>query len=249
MADLLDVTGWAPRPWDSAFFGVNIAQITGDRSTPAEMTDAVRTAQDASVDCLYYLVDAADQESVRVAEQHRFSLVDIRLTLECAGGTPLHDAAAAAGSVTIRRAHAGDLPLLTALARANHRNTRFHQDARFDRGRSDELYAVWIERSVNGELADAVWVVDVDDAARGYLTVKASGDTATIGLVAVDPALRGRGHGVRLLQTALRWAADRGLRRTVVATQGRSAASIRFYQRAGFTPTRVELWYHRWLRG
>jgi dTDP-4-amino-4,6-dideoxy-D-galactose acyltransferase len=257
MAGVLDVsrlgppgfgarTGWTPRAWDSAFFGVSIAQITANRSTPEDLARAVRDAQDASIDCLYFLADAEDPESARAAEANGFSLVDIRLTLECSVGAAGHTAPPHEGDASIRTARLDDLPALMALARESHRNTRFYQDTRFDSARSDELYAVWIERSISGEWAEVVWVVDVDAAPRGYLTVSGGTDAATIGLVAVDPAYRGRGYGDRLLHAAVRWASDRGLPRVSVVTQGRSPAAVRFYQRAGFTISLAQFWYHRW---
>jgi dTDP-4-amino-4,6-dideoxy-D-galactose acyltransferase len=150
------------------------------------------------------------------------------------------------GPPFVRPARADDIPRLKDLARASHRNTRFYQDPHFERRRSDELYAIWIERSVAGELADIVWVVEVNHAPCGYLTAKNEGDRGTIGLVAVDAACRGRGYGDALLRAALTWAAEGGLSCLSVVTQGRSAAAIRFYQRAGFLTRAVELWYHRW---
>ena len=255
MAGILDVSrlrpglgaqaGWTPRPWDSAFFGVSIAQIATNRSTPEELARAVRDADDASIDCLFFLADAGDSESLRGAEANGFALVDIRLTLECAVETASRKMEECG---SIRPARLEDLPELMALARVNHRNTRFYRDRHFDRARCDELYAVWIERSVSGALAEIVWVVDVDAAPRGYLTLSGGSDAATIGLVAVDAAYRGRGYGDRLLHAAVRWASDRGLPRISVVTQGHSAAAVRFYQRAGFTASLVQLWYHRWLR-
>jgi dTDP-4-amino-4,6-dideoxy-D-galactose acyltransferase len=257
-ADAAARIGWAPCAWDSSFFGVAIARITPDRQTAADLAVAVRTAEQSSIDCLYLLAESDDAETVGAAEANGFRLVDVRLTLECVMGADGRGAsrerdALAGGTASspdaarvVRPARLEDLPQLTSLARASHRNTRFYQDTRFDPARSDELYARWIERSVRGELADAVWVVDVDDAPRGYLTIGARDDAATIGLVAVDAACRGRGYGEELLRTALRWTADRGMPRVSVVTQGRSAGAVRFYERAGFTASRIQLWYHRW---
>lgn len=243
MADILDVMRIELRPWDSEFFGHRIAQVTGHEPTAVELTAVVEQARSDGIECLYFLADADHHESVRAAEANGFGLTDVRLTLETTAGAqrgpyPEH----------VRPARPDDLPALVALARVSHRNTRFYADPRFDSARSDELYAVWIERSVRGEIADAVHVVDLDDAARGYLTLSAGEAGATIGLVAVDAAYRSRGLGDALLRSARQWTAERGLDRVSVVTQGRSAASIRFYERAGFTTTQVQFWYHRWLR-
>lgn len=251
------MTGWTPREWDSAFFGVPIAQVTTKRPTADALADAVREADRASIDCLYFLAEAADPPSIRAAETSGFSLVDIRLTLDChvdqpspGPKAPRYDTDTPPGLTPppyeVRPVRPADIPRLKELARLSHHNTRFYLDSRFDRDRCGELYAVWIERSVNGELADVVWVVEVDGAPCGYLTAKADKDDGTIGLVAVDVACRGRGYGDALLRTALTWAAEGGLSSLSVVTQGRSAAAVRFYQRTGFLTRAVELWYHRW---
>ena len=238
--------GWTPLAWDSSFFGRAIGRVTARQPTTADLARAVGDATGAGVECLYFLADASDQASVRAAEDNGFSLVDIRLTLERPAGTePGIDPPRGPGEA-IRPARADDVPQLMAIARLSHRNTRFHQDARFDPGRSDELYAVWIERSVAGDLADIVWVADVAGAPRGYLTVTVAGGVATIGLVAVHPDDRGRGYGDQLLRAALAWASGRTPRVSVV-TQGRDPGAVRFYQRAGFLASAIELWYHRWL--
>jgi GNAT superfamily N-acetyltransferase len=246
MAHVLDMTGWERRPWDSAFFGAAIAQIAAGRTTAGELAAAVAQANDASIECLCFLADADDQESVRAAEVNGFSLMDVRLTLECAVDAT---SSALPRDRAIRPVTPGDLPPLVALARTSHRNTRFHRDTRFDPARSDDLYAVWVERSVKGELADAMWVVDVDEAPRGYITASRGPAGASIGLVAVDEAYRGRGYGDQLLRTVLHWAAAQGIPRVSVVTQGRSAPAVRFYERAGFATSLIQLWYHRWLTG
>jgi dTDP-4-amino-4,6-dideoxy-D-galactose acyltransferase len=239
------VSPFETRAWDSAFFGARIAQITERRATAEELALAVERARKEAIDCLYFLADADDAATVRAAEANRFSLVDVRLTLDCLveRGTGV-----SSGDGTIRPARPDDLPHLMDVARVSHRYTRFHADTRFDPARSDELYAQWIERSVAGELADAVWVVDIDEAPRGYITASRGVTAASIGLIAVAPEYRGRGYGDQLLRTMMHWSATEGLGRVSVVTQGRTAPAVRFYERAGFTASTVEFWYHRWLR-
>ena len=232
------------RAWDSDFFGVSIAQIDRTRLDAAGLSAAVRCARDASIACLYFLADADHDESIRAAEANRFALIDVRITLERL--VPA-DIGVNVDRARIREALPGDVPALQSIARVSHRNTRFHRDPRFAPERSDELYAVWIARSVAGELADAVWVADVDGAPRGYLTASRRPDGAAIGLVAVDADMRGRGCGEHLVRAALGWTAGAGLGRISVVTQGHNADAVRFYERAGFATSRVQLWYHRWL--
>ena len=254
MVDVLDVARWTRRPWDSEFFGVAIGQVGAGRVTAPDLAAVVEQARLDAVECLYLLVDAADRDAIAAAERTGFSLTDVRLTmgrdLQAGGwrtGAPRAD--------SIRTARTGDIVPLKSLARVSHRNTRFHRDPRFDPARSDEMYAVWIERSITGELADAVWVVDVDGVPRGYMTMAKRetdaagvGDpAAVIGLVAVAEDYRGRGYGDRLMDAALEWSTAQGLTHARVVTQGTNPTSVRFYERAGFAVSRVELWYHHWM--
>jgi dTDP-4-amino-4,6-dideoxy-D-galactose acyltransferase len=240
------MTGWELRPWDSEFFGARIAQITVNRATSDELAAVVTQAGEEAVDCLYFLADAEDVGTLRAAETNGFELMDVRVTLERRLVRGESHREGLTGVPVVRSVRDDDVAVLKAIARVSHRNTRFSVDARFAGTRADELYALWIERSARGELADAVHVVDVEGSARGYITLSSGAGGATIGLVAVDAAFQGRGYGERLLCSGLQWAMEKGLDRVSVVTQGRSAASLRFYERVGFTTRLVQLWYHRW---
>lgn len=229
--------------WDSAWFGVRIGRVCGRHLSADVAAAVIRWADENRVDCLYLLVDAEHQSTIRLAEQHGFALVDLRIELVA----PIHPNLEARPSGTIRPACDDDLPRLTAIARASHHNTRFYVDGRFDRARCDELYARWIERSVAGELADVVWVAEGEGAPCGYLAARAaSAVEGCIGLVAVDGARRGSGFGTALLAAAKHWCAEQELSHLSVVTQGVNPAAIRFYERAGFTVRAVQFWYHRW---
>jgi dTDP-4-amino-4,6-dideoxy-D-galactose acyltransferase len=234
---------WERLPWDSAFFGIEIARFTETRATADDLASAIRRAGQRSIQCLYFLADADDPESVRAAEENGFRLVDVRVTLD--RSVPA-DAAAAHADDGIRPATPTDVPRLISIARVSHRNTRFHRDVRFDAQRADELYAVWIERAVSGALAHAVWVVDAGAGPLGYLAASRDGTRSSISLVAIDSSHRGLGYGERLMRTALGWSGAQGLNRMTAVTQGHDAAAVRFYERSGFTVQQVQFWYHFW---
>jgi GNAT superfamily N-acetyltransferase len=153
-----------------------------------------------------------------------------------------------------------DIPRLRAIALASHRDTRFHTDGHFDPARCDELYATWIEKSVQG-YATHVIVADRAGAAIGYVTlhvdekapapterqrVEGSSRTARIGLFAVDEQWRGRGIGRDLLRHAGQLLVTEGVGDTSVVTPGKAGA-LALYKSAGFQTTDESLWYHRWF--
>jgi hypothetical protein len=61
------------------------------------------------------------------------------------------------------------VPELRALAAASHTNTRFWSDERFAREDCAELYAIWIEKSVQGN-ANVVFVGEHEGRVAGYFT-------------------------------------------------------------------------------
>lgn len=227
--------------WDTQFFGVRIARV----DPPALVYDsrAVTAWCETHVDCTYLTADAADQPSLDAAGAHGFQLIDLRVSLDLSlAGRELPVAPA-----TIRQAAPSDLPALKQIARISHRDSRFYVDGRFDRARCDELYDVWITKSVGG-WADHVVVADVDGTAAGYLTCHRRADHGQIGLVGVAGDHRGGGLGMAMTAAALRWFHESGLTRVSVATQARNAAALRLYQRSGFAVRTIELTFHKWWR-
>jgi dTDP-4-amino-4,6-dideoxy-D-galactose acyltransferase len=229
--------------WDSDFFGVRIATVAARELNDDTAAAVLDWSRANGVACLYYLADAHDAASIRMAEDHGFRLVDIRLTMSRQVDSP----ALPASDEPVREATDADTAMLARIARESHTNTRFHLDSRFDPERSREMYAIWIRDSVSGRLADRVLVVDGPDGPAGYVALRVDAlGVGRIGLIAVSSVHRGRGYGERLVFEGLRWLASRGVSRAEVVTQGAHAGSVRFYERCGFSVHRVELWFHRW---
>jgi dTDP-4-amino-4,6-dideoxy-D-galactose acyltransferase len=225
--------------WDSAFFGRRIARVTANRLTDEQANQALAWCAAERIDCLYFLAESDDADTVRAVEARGFALVDVRLTLERRGAIP----ALADG---IRLSSAQDVEALKMMARTNHRDTRFYYDGHFSVEEADHLYETWIERSCNG-YADAVLVAERDGQPAGYITCDLREGYGQIGLLGVGEAWQGQGIGRTLINGALRWFAEHDLERVEVVTQGRNVRAQRVYQRAGFVSAQMQLWYHRWF--
>ena len=227
--------------WDSRFFGVSIAKAIPtqvDAETCRAILDWCRIEK---IDCLYFLADD-DPKPLGVLEDAAFVRVDERITIELQPIPP-----APAPPADTRPAREDDIFTLREIAGRAHYDSRFYNDARFDRALCDELYRVWIEKSCRG-WADHVVVVEREGRAIGYLTVHLrQPESAMIGLVGVDSAFRRQGIGQRLMAGALAWISTQPVTRVWSATQGRNAASQGFFQKAGFRPTGRAIWHHRWF--
>lgn len=232
--------------WDSNFFGYRIARTTVSRLDYGTVERLARWCDAHAIDCLYFLGDSDDALTTRLAEDYRLRFVDIRVTLEQQlDGIPAIGDGLAPG--LIRLATPNDVSDLRAMARENHRDSRFYYDPRFPPTRCDALYETWIERSCNG-YADTVLIAELSGCPAGYVTCHVSDQArGQIGLLGIGAAYQGTRLGQKLLRVALRWFAERGVTRVTVVTQGRNCRAQRLYQRCGFLTQSVQLWYHWWF--
>jgi ribosomal protein S18 acetylase RimI-like enzyme len=232
--------------WDSDFFRRRIATFTEVPKDRDAFDRAVEWLRSERVDCVYLRSDVEDLSTRRMAEDHRFRLVDLRVTyaLDLTGGEPV---SARVNDESVRLAREEDVPELRALAAASHTNTRFWSDERFARERCAELYALWIEKSVRGG-ADVVFVGEHEGRLAGYFTCLLKPERmGEVGLVAVAPAARGRGLARVLTARALEWFRERGCVRATVVTQGSNVPGRRLYENMGFRSLSLELWHHGWI--
>lgn len=227
--------------WDSDFFGVRVARAQVSRLAPDTASALLDWCRANAIDLLYFLADSDDPPTIRLAEDHGFRLVDLRVTLDRTLQVPAH-----APQYAVRTAQPGDLPALRAMARAGFRQSRFYADPHIPAGRAGALYEIWVEKRLN-EPTSRVLVVDTDGEAAGFITCLFDGADGAIDLFSVGEAARGRGIGQALVQGALAWFGEQGAQRASVVTQGRNIAAQRLYQRCGFVTRAVQLWYHRWF--
>ena len=224
--------------WDTEFWGTGIARVARERLDDAIAAEVDAWAKANDVACVYYLAPGDDASSAHAAERAGFGLMDVRVELaRQAERAPLRPA--------IREARDDDRAKLRRIASSSHGVTRFYADPRFPNDRCDALYDTWIRRSLEG-WADGVLVAEVDGTAAGYVSCHLDDATGSIGLIAVDGAARGAGLGVDLARGAVAWCAERGARTMTVVTQGRNVPALRTFVRAGFAPSSVDLWFHKW---
>ncbi len=236
--------------WDSSFFGCRVATVTSlpeDATAVSEIESWCRTER---IDCVYCLVPASAGAAVRCIEEHGFRLVDVRVTLAWAPADLASGVNAPVGSDGgVRPVTPDDVATLCAIARVNHRVTRFYNDPGFPTVRCDALYETWIRKSCDGD-ADAVFVYESGGAAVGYLTCHLDDDRrGRIGLAGLAPEARALGFGGSLVQAAQRWFVEHDVAVVTVVSQGRNREGQRLYQRYGFITDDTALWFHRWFSG
>jgi dTDP-4-amino-4,6-dideoxy-D-galactose acyltransferase len=233
--------------WDSNFFGIKIAKIVPNRLAPnaLELIKDFCIAQ--SIDCLYFLADPNDEETIRLAETDQFHLVDIRLTFE----KYLDQSTVNPGDISklnIRTATEDDIPVLKSSVKKIHFDTRFYFDPSFPDALCDRLYETWIENCVR-DRGQVVFLGEIEEKRIvGFITCNLNpSGFGQIGLIGVDGKYQGKGFGRSLLQSAITWFLGKGIHHVTVVTQGRNVRSQRMYQKAGFLTKSVYLWYHKWF--
>jgi dTDP-4-amino-4,6-dideoxy-D-galactose acyltransferase len=231
--------------WDSKFFGIRIARVAGHRLDAERVTEIARAVRDQSIKCVYFLAEP-ERETIRLAEQHGFQLINVRVTLAARllstyAGTWRDDG--------IREAAPADIPALGEIAARSYTDSRFYQDGRFPAFLCDEMYRAWIEKSCHG-YADIVLVAEQDGRPAGYICCHLKGDGGgQIGLMGANGGMKNQAVVRQLVYHALCWFQEREVRDVTVVTPGSNITAQRLYQRSGFLTRGTQLWYHLWPAG
>lgn len=233
--------------WDSEFFGRRIARSTVEQVNADQMQQILAWCQQERIECLYFLADPADNETLRQLQQPLFRLVDLRMTLafDHAGSPPLQPAPSVP-DVTLRAWQPADLPELIAVARSSYTDSRFYFDGHFPIEHCAQLYETWLIKSCDG-WADHVLVAEIEGRPVGFITGHLNAQAGRIGLVGVAQTARGYGVGQHLVTAMLAWFQQHDCQQTTVITQGRNIPAQRLYQRCGFLSHTIRLWYHGWF--
>jgi ribosomal protein S18 acetylase RimI-like enzyme len=235
-------------PWDSAFFGKRIGRIAPGIVVDRHQMDEIEAwSRSQRIDCLYYLCPSDNPRAVRVAEDHGFRLVDIRVELSAPLPASAPTRLPAAIGHLIRPSAAEDLEWLISLAGRAFGNTRFSNDPEFGPDAAPRLYRRWIKQNCGSQTA-TVLVCIIDNRIAGFVSLeKPLGDTASISLIAVEDGMRGRGVGRALVEAGKDHCRNAGHRELRVVTQASNSAALRLYEETGFRLSSVRLWYHKWF--
>ena len=234
-------------PWDSAHFGFRIARAALSQLNSNACRQLEAACREHAIDCLYFLANAGDQDTVFALLAGGFDFVDIRLTF--AGLARSIPAAMLTEDIVYRLAGENDLEPLMHIARHSYTHSRFFVDWRFGGEKASQLYETWLQKSIATSYADAVVVAEMDRLPVGFVTChlhKPDGE-GNLGLVGVAESARGVGCAGGMIRYAACWFREQGLDRINVVTQGRNVSAQNLYQRCGFLTRSVDLWFHKWF--
>lgn len=234
--------------WDSNFFRINIARLNRTRVTKKDMTAVIKFCQKAKIKCLYFTADSNDPVSVRLAEQHGFHFVNIRVKYTFDSRRDSFSIPARLHRFIFRPAKKPDLPELLAMSRNLFRDTRYYFDKNFSDEIGDRFYSLWIRKlAAAKKKAEGVYVLADKRKIAGYIGYGVDDNIVHLFLVGVNIRFQGHGVGRAMLREFLQEMLSQGYHRFETVTQGRNIASQRLYQAAGFKITSSEIDYHKWF--
>lgn len=211
--------------WDSEFFGYKIGLIDINNS------DFDPDLHFNSQFDLIYLFSNKNQVSDQLSEH-----VDIKITYEKYSAfveEMPNNIEEYKGKLT------NDL-LYLALLSGHH--SRFKKDV-YLANHYESLYKTWIQKSIDGEIADKVLIFKVSFKILGFITLKEINECVQIGLIAVDENHMGKGIGSSLLK-AISYIYPN--KKIIVSTQEVNKEANAIYIKNGFFVNKRQYIYHLW---
>lgn len=250
-----------PLEWDTQQFGFPVARLRAISLPPLRIESHIADAQRSGVEMLVVVVDSEQRLPGRLLARFSGLLADDKVTFvrslantdrAVVVESPARQRPADAitdGIVVEPFGGQVASAQLIELSIAAGEYSRFRVDPRFPRRAFEELYRLWIERSVRHELADFVLVARSQSRREpllGMITVAVTDAIGSIGLIAVTEQSRGRGIGTRLIDAAHAAMCQRGAQSAYVVTQATNHPACRHYLRAGYALATTERIYHFW---
>ncbi|WP_162794073.1 GNAT family N-acetyltransferase [Runella rosea] len=231
--------------WDSLFFGRRIGKIILNTNQDLEELDeTLNRAQLQDYQLIYVFSSPSIVLPALLLRKFDSQLVDTKVVYT----QRLSDVSSSESFDTIYPFNsADDLSELYNLAFESGQYSRYRVDPFFTEQDFQGLYREWIDKSVQGIIADEVFLYKLEGKILGMVTLKIVGNRGVIGLMAVGAAYRGQAIGKKLLNYIKKFLASKEIRQLDVATQLENRAACLFYEKNGFSIASGTDIYHVWL--
>lgn len=155
-------------------------------------------------------------------------------------------------TIQIRQAAPSDVEALMSIGGSDHAYSHFFHEARFPKPKTQDLFAIWTKKSVEG-MADAVFVIESGGDIAGFCSLLSNNallsyvnlKIGVIDFIVVGSRFQGQGLGSLLLGAALEWFQDK-VNRVELRTMAENLRAIRFYQTHGFRHLSADQHLHYW---
>jgi len=226
--------------WDSGFFGKQIGKI--DLELSNDLNNLLSDAKKSGYQLIYVFCNdnlAIDAETLK---HYNGKCVDRKILYEKECKTTNEQA-------TFVSEYKSNLLTkeLEQLAYESGNYSRFKLDENFTKEDFYKMYRIWIENSINHQIADHVYVVKENDQIKGMVTLKINKDNGQIGLIAISPEAQGKGYGKSLISACEKKLSIFNIFKLEVPTQLENKQACRFYEKCGFQIKSAINIYHFWL--
>ena len=139
-----------------------------------------------------------------------------------------------------------NIDVIYDLAFESGKHSRFKIDPNFTESGFKSLYKIWVDNSLKKEFADDLLLYLHDDVVCGFASYKIFENFATIGLIAVNPKIQGKGIGTKLLKTIENKLVELNICELRIPTQLQNVQACHFYSKLGYTIIDTTIIKHFW---
>jgi len=230
--------------WDSTFFARKIGSITFiDNVVDSVLRRELKKGISENYD-LIYVFSYKSEITESTLETYSGEFVDTKVSfskdLEIEQN-PLLDSI----QMYNRKEVPEDLKKLALLAG---KYSRFKNKKYFTYEQFEKLYAIWLEKSISKEIADAVFIYEEVGEILGFVTVRIKNKRGFIGLISVNDGYQKKGIGRLLIKKVSNYLKEHGIVELVVSTQNENSKAVKFYLGNNLTISSKVKVYHFSLR-
>jgi dTDP-4-amino-4,6-dideoxy-D-galactose acyltransferase len=232
-----------PLIWDSEFLGLKVGKIKLE-DVEAEVLARLLQVASENFQLIYCFVTKPDSVPSNLLSSYNGLLADRKVTYKC----EFESVGPTSSSVSVLDLVTDEYSKqLVELSLVSGRHSRFRTDSRFPDGTFEKLYTLWMQRSVNKEIADQIFVERRDNLILGMMTVSWINDQAVIGLLAVRTDHHGKNIGTHLVLALKDECLKRGIKQIQVSTQESNIGACAFYRKNEFFISEQVDIFHFWL--
>ena len=225
--------------WDSDFFGFRIGRCLLNDKDKWEQEKLTQW------DLVYFFVDPDQYCAIHRLKELKAALVDQKVTFKM----DISGLSVGTFSLTGIYYYSKDSKLQDVINIGIQSGiySRFSLDINIPKNKFEELYTIWMRRSIDREIAREVFIYKNDEEEiGGVITLGNKNDRSDIGIIAVDEKFRGHGVGKKLVKAGIKNSLEAGYKILQVVTQKNNKSACKFYEQCGFTVEQVVNVYHYW---
>lgn len=230
--------------WDSQFFGLKIGKIVcNNENYTNELNQLVNLAKRTNYSLLYVF----SSEYILLNEEDLFKnnalLVDRKIVYQLNINKKmvrLDDCILDYNKKKLSK----DLLNLTYISG---QYSRFLLDKKLPENAFENLYKSWIEKSLSKEIADKIFVAQINHKVIGFVTLKIKNEKGQIGLIAVSEQTQRQKIGSKLIDACILYLQEKSIYQLIVQTQLANTQACGFYENYGFKKESITNIYHFWI--